>query len=100
MANEPYRHRPDGIVLNPGDWLSIEGLGVGRFSGCWHNPDLGYICSLTYYRKFSDPGQRTTLWSGDLRTPGNLLDRAERVTGPMKANGKRPAPLPPPGGLH
>lgn len=100
MANEPYRGRPDGLVLNPGDWLLIPEAGVGRFSGCWHNPDFGYICSLSYYRKFSAPADRTTLWSSDLRTPGNFLDRAERVAGPMKADGTRPLPLPPPGGLH
>lgn len=70
--------RADGISFEPGDWLDI-GTGIGKFSGAWENPTLGFMCSLNFFRRFDGPQECSALFismDGDIK-PDDSLHRAE-----------------------
>jgi hypothetical protein len=55
--------RSDGIVLAPGNWLRLPPEedsphgSIGKFWGCYSNPNHGRMFRLTYWRPLSPDGR-------------------------------------------
>lgn len=91
--------RIDGMELKPGDWIEVDlkqGKGVGRFSGIWENPTLGWTYSLNFFRYYKTPTAVQTLFgSVNLGTidKTDTLEAAVKVSGPIKRSGWPPKRL-------
>lgn len=91
------------VILAPRQWIEVTlkaGKGVGRFSGVWENPTLGWMWELTFFRYYKEPSKRTSLFGsikpGPIDEEGDPIWNAVPVVGPMSRTGKAPKRMPPP----
>lgn len=84
--------RPD---LRCGDWIEIDarkGTGVGKLTSIIAVPD-GWVACILSFRAYDEPRHRETVFCDIENGRCALLEKAVKMSGPLKANGKRPTPV-------